>query len=320
MPEGHVITVANNKGGCAKTVTTAELAGLLAERGYKVCVIDNDPQNVISDRLISRDLPEGSDQLLKAYKKEFSADPEMDEEDSANEAILKLATAIADDPYSMLIRKMAKKGLKKFLKENREEIFDLVQETNYENLYIIPSSDELVDAELKINSAASNYQPLFIQTITDVLREKFDFIVIDTAPALTILTINSLNAAYKKGDMLLVPLKIDRGGYKGLAKIVSQFKEPYQIPVNKDRDSVLRIVVTMDHPKYRFNRLHKEALRELYPGKVLEQTIRYQETPILKSSMESFLTTQDKTTRDSGLALDYRNMVNELMSYYSMEE
>jgi chromosome partitioning protein len=40
-----IITVFNQKGGCGKTMTTMQLAGTFGMRGYKVFVIDMDPQN-----------------------------------------------------------------------------------------------------------------------------------------------------------------------------------------------------------------------------------------------------------------------------------
>jgi len=40
-----IITIFNQKGGCAKTMTTMQLAGTLGLRGLKVFVVDMDPQN-----------------------------------------------------------------------------------------------------------------------------------------------------------------------------------------------------------------------------------------------------------------------------------
>ena len=70
------IAITNEKGGCGKTTTAVNVSAILAERGYRVLLIDADPQSYstmyyglyapenlsLSDVLFHGEKPDGSAQ------------------------------------------------------------------------------------------------------------------------------------------------------------------------------------------------------------------------------------------------------------------
>lgn len=59
------VTLLNEKGGVGKTTTSAHLAGGLAVRGYKVCLIDSDPQGHATVLLGNRKMPGFYDLIVR---------------------------------------------------------------------------------------------------------------------------------------------------------------------------------------------------------------------------------------------------------------
>ncbi|OHX67713.1 ParA family protein [Flammeovirga pacifica] len=91
-----------------------------------------------------------------------------------------------------------------------------------ESVFIAPSDVSLADAEVSlVNAEGREY---ILKNAIDKARKKFDYILIDCAPALSILSINALTAS----DHILVPLQMEVLSMQGLSQIletVFQVKE-----------------------------------------------------------------------------------------------
>src|SRR5215212_12075127 len=67
----HVIAVANQKGGVAKTTTVIHLGAAIAEQGYAVLLVDLDPQGHLSEGfgIVSETLPHEVSDVLAGTKR-----------------------------------------------------------------------------------------------------------------------------------------------------------------------------------------------------------------------------------------------------------
>lgn len=88
-------------------------------------------------------------------------------------------------------------------------------ETEFKNLFILPSSINLAGAELEL-AQAENRNRLLKKAIASLVVE-FDYIIIDCPPSLGLLSINALVAA----DTLIVPLQCEYYALEGLSQLVS---------------------------------------------------------------------------------------------------
>ena len=66
-------------------------------------------------------------------------------------------------------------------------------ETNFENLYLLPSHIDLVGAEIEMINLKSREEKMKEALLP--IKEEYDFIIIDRSPSLGLITINSLTAA-----------------------------------------------------------------------------------------------------------------------------
>jgi len=83
-----------------------------------------------------------------------------------------------------------------------------------DSLDIIPSIDSLLDYEQRINNEPGR-EYILAEALTD-LKNKYDFIIIDCAPSMGTLSLNSLVAA----DFYIVPMQAENFAFIGLDKIL----------------------------------------------------------------------------------------------------
>lgn len=95
---------------------------------------------------------------------------------------------------------------------------DVVQSTRIKNLNLIPSHVDLVGAEVEmVNLPDRN---LVLRGKLSEIRKKYDYIIIDCAPSLGIITMNALSAS----DSAIIPVQCQYYALEGLTKLLNTIR------------------------------------------------------------------------------------------------
>ena len=98
---------------------------------------------------------------------------------------------------------------------NDTEIKDAIQDTIIKNLKVCPSNINLAGAEVELVSMMSREQRL--KEKLDIVKDKFDYILIDCPPSLGLITLNSFTAS----DSVLIPVQCEYYALEGLGQLLN---------------------------------------------------------------------------------------------------
>jgi len=126
------------------------------------------------------------------------------------------------------------------------------QNTEFENLFIIPGSTQLADIESELDSRHKIYK---LREALQKLDNEFDQIFIDTPPALNFFSLSALIAAHS----VLIPIDCDDFAIQGLLRVQNQIAE-----IKEDHNDELAIEGIIANQYMSNARL---------PGKIIEDLI-----------------------------------------------
>lgn len=158
---------------------------------------------------------------------------------------------------------------------NEESLAAAVVDTELKYLKLVPSSINLVGAEVELVSVISREHRL-LRKITEV-RDAYKFILIDCPPSLGLLTLNSLAAS----DSVLIPIQCEYYALEGLGQLLNTIRL-----VQKHLNEKLLIegvLLTMYDARLNLSRQVAEDVRRYFEGKVFDtivtRNVRLSEAP-----------------------------------------
>ena len=93
-------------------------------------------------------------------------------------------------------------------------IGEVIVDTEYDNLSVIPSNVNLSGAEIELLEFEN--REAVLKNILYTKKEKYDYIIIDCPPSLSLLTINVLTSA----DSVLIPIQCEYYALEGLSQML----------------------------------------------------------------------------------------------------
>ena len=146
-----------------------------------------------------------------------------------------------------------------------ENIKPAIIDTTLDYLKIITSGPDLAVMEIELVNAMSRERRL--ERVMNILKQEFDFIIIDAPPSLNLLTINTLTAA----TSVLIPVQCEYYALQGMTELFKTIRE-----VQKNLNSGLKIegaLLTMYDSRLSLSKQVAEEVRENLSDTVFQTMI-----------------------------------------------
>lgn len=147
----------------------------------------------------------------------------------------------------------------------RARLEDLIKKDGLEALDVAPSSRHLTGAELELIDMEGRESVL--ARGLEVVRDRYDFILVDCPPSLGLLTLNALTAA----DSVLVPVQCEYLAMEGLGALMETI-DRIQGAYNPDLE-IHGIVLTMHERRLNLTKQVESEIREHFGEKVFQTVI-----------------------------------------------
>lgn len=188
-------------------------------------------------------------------------------------------------------------GIAELLTVKGLDVDNVIQKTAYDDLDVITANMNLLRANKEILIDVARPQQTRLREKLKKIREQYDYCIIDNAPGIDMSVINALVAT----DDVLVPVKIDKFAFDGLAQLVEQVEDVSEF----NSDITFRgCFITM----YQRNGVNQQG------GEYLEQATNY---PVFKTRIRKTVKV-DETTFHGKPLLDYAKRSTACVDYVAL--
>jgi len=189
------------------------------------------------------------------------------------------------------------------LLEHASTAREAVVQTETPNLEVIPAHIDLVAIEIEL--VDKEQREYMLKKALENIKDDYDFILIDCAPSLGLLTLNALTAA----DSVIIPIQCEYFALEGLGKLLNTIKSVQKIH-NEDLD-IEGLLLTMYDSRLRLsNQVVEEVQKhfsEMVFQTIIQRNVRLSEAPSYGESIINY---------DAGSkgAINYLSLAKEIIN------
>jgi len=188
------------------------------------------------------------------------------------------------------------------LLEHSINIKEAIVTTNSPNVDVVPSHIDLVAIELELVDKDQR-EYMLKQAIREV-KNDYDFILIDCAPSLGLITLNALTSA----DAVIIPIQCEYYALEGLGKLLNTIKSVQKVH-NSDLD-IEGLLLTMYDSRLRLSNQVVAEVKKHFQNMVfktiIQRNTRLGEAPSYGESIIAY----DATSKG---AVNYINLAHEIL-------
>lgn len=187
--------------------------------------------------------------------------------------------------------------------ENDCDVFEAITTTSSPNVDIIPANIDLVAVEIELVDV-ENRECMLKNSLNQVI-DKYDYILIDCAPSLGLLTLNALTAA----DSLIIPIQCEYFALEGLGKLLNTVKSVQKI--HNEKLDIEGLLLTMYDSRLRLSNQVVEEVQNHFNDMVfktiIQRNVRLGEAPSYGESIINY----DVSSKG---ASNYLSLAKEILS------
>ena len=139
-----------------------------------------------------------------------------------------------------------------------------VIKTNYKNVWLMPSTQSLAEAEIRLLKFEN--KTLQLKKALLQIKDDYDIIIIDCLPSLGILALNGLSAC----DRIIIPMQCEPYSLEGVAELLATVK---RVKKSSNRNlQIMGIVFTMLDKRLTVNREVMRSIKSKFPEDTIFKT------------------------------------------------